>query len=46
MPFVFELLQQLAKKGMLEGMFKEAVEAKKKKQEEKKKAKAATGATK
>ncbi len=40
-PFVFELLQQLAKKGMLEGMFKEAVEAKKKKQEEKK-AKAAT----
>jgi hypothetical protein len=31
----------LAKKNMLEGMFKEAVEAKKKKQEEKKAKKAA-----
>lgn len=38
-PFIFELLQQLAKKNMLEGMFKEAVEKKRKKQEEKKAAK-------
>ena len=37
-PFVFELLQQLAKKNMLEDLFKEAVELKKKKKEEKKKA--------
>ena len=29
-PFIFEMLQQLAKKNMLEGMFKEAVEKKKK----------------
>eukprot|EP00347_Sterkiella_histriomuscorum_P021219 403334786 len=35
-PFIFELLQQLAKKNMLDGLFKEAVEKKKKKQEEKK----------
>lgn len=35
-PFIFEMLQQLAQKGMLEGLFKDAVEAKKKKQEEKK----------
>ncbi|TNV72719.1 hypothetical protein FGO68_gene11962 [Halteria grandinella] len=40
-PLIFELLQQLAKKNMLEGMFKDAVEAKKKKQEEKKAKKAA-----
>jgi hypothetical protein len=32
-PFIFELLQQLAKKNMLEGLFKDAVEAKKKKAE-------------
>lgn len=30
-PLIFELLQQLAKKNMLEGLFKEAVEKKKKK---------------
>ena len=35
-PFIFELLKQLAQKNMLEDMFKEAVEKKKKKQEEKK----------
>jgi ubiquitin carboxyl-terminal hydrolase L5 len=35
-PLIFELLTQLAKKNMLEGMFKEAVDAKKKKQEDKK----------
>ncbi len=38
-PFIFEVLQQLAKKNMLDGMFKEAVEKKKKKAEEKEKAK-------
>ena len=38
MPFIFELLAQLAKKNMLEGLFKEAVDKKKKRQEEKKKA--------
>ncbi len=36
-PFIFELLQQLAKKGMIEGMFKDAVEKKKQKMEEKQK---------
>lgn len=36
-PLVFELLQQLAGKGMLEGMFKEAVAQKQKKKEDKKK---------
>ena len=36
MPFIFELIQQLAKKNMLEGLFKEALEKKKKKQEDKK----------
>ena len=34
-PLIFELLQQLAKKGQLESLFKEAVERKKKKHEEK-----------
>ena len=34
-PLIFELLQQLAKKQMLEGLFKDAVEEKKKKHEEK-----------
>jgi len=38
-PFIFELLAQLAKKNMLEALFKEAVEKKKKRQEEKKAAK-------
>lgn len=38
-PLIFELLTQLAKKNMLDGMFKDAVEVKKKKQEEKKKKK-------
>ena len=38
-PMIFELLQQLAKKNMLDQLFKEAVEQKKKKQEEKKKLK-------
>jgi len=33
---IFELLQQLAKKDMLEGMFEEAKVAKKKKDQEKK----------
>ena len=42
-PFIFELLQQLAKKNMLGLLFKEAVEAKKKKQEEKKAKKATAG---
>lgn len=36
MPMIFELLQQLAKKDMLEGMFEEAKVAKKKKDQEKK----------
>jgi hypothetical protein len=35
-PFIFELLQQLAKKNMIEGMFKDAVEKKKKKKLEEK----------
>ena len=35
-PLIFELLQQLAKKNMLQGMFDEAIEAKKKKEQEKK----------
>ena len=39
-PLIFELLQQLAKKNILETMFKEAVELKKKKADEKKAAKA------
>ena len=39
-PLIFELLQQLAKKNMLEPLFKEAVEQKKKKAEEKKAVKA------
>jgi len=34
-PLIFELLQQLAKRNMLEGLFKEAVEKKKKRVEEK-----------
>mmetsp|Transcript_24552 Transcript_24552/g.24146 ORF Transcript_24552/g.24146 Transcript_24552/m.24146 type:complete len:86 (+) Transcript_24552:860-1117(+) len=38
-PFIFELLQQLARKNMLDGMFKEAVEKKKKKLEDKEKEK-------
>ena len=35
-PLIFELLQQLAKKDMLHGMFEEAKEVKKKKDQEKK----------
>jgi hypothetical protein len=38
-PLIFELLVQLSKKNMLDGLFKEAVEKKKKKHEEKKAAK-------
>ena len=39
-PLIFEILQQLAKKNMLQGLQEQAVEAKKKKIEEKKKNKA------
>lgn len=36
-PLIFELLKQLGKKNMLEGLFKDAIEKKKKKAEEKNK---------